>query len=505
MNRKNIPWDSYSAVIIAIYSMLLVIRWPILPQFMDIYYHFLTAWGFNQAGGYSGWDFWQYAPFGRVHIYPPLFHIFLAFIMKMGISVTILAKLCETAVPIILIITLWFFVKNNFGERLCFFVILALSSSFSFYMSLLNHIPATIALIFGLLSIGQLLKSSFLSSLIFLVLSFYAHIGIPWFFLIAILIYAFLNKEHSSISFKVAIGAMILSAPLFFKQICGFRFISAFGFEMNEKNAIQIKMLDYILAIAGLIFIFSKEKKYRIFAAMFLASFIFLSYPYRFFSGEGYLPVIFLAGFFVDFVYERLKSTKYPEVFLIAIALFMLVLSPSITKYAAKEDKSVGYRINIFDSVLDGMLFARGRTIWFPNEYMAASKIIKDNSKAGDIIYSPLNLVGVILSAVSGRATANALLPEIGPSVQFDPYVTSKIIIFNRLDDKNLIESLINKFRLEEIGETKTFILYTNNSCTAKVNKRSASVPFSLIIGGGIILSLLYIRPLYSVSKKYLT
>lgn len=416
----------------------------------------------------------------------------------MGISVTILAKLCETAVPIIFIVTLWFFAKNNFGERLSFFVILALSSSFSFYMSLLNHIPATIALIFGLLSIGQLLKSSFLSSLIFLVLCFYAHIGIPWFFLIAILIYAFLNKEHSSISFKVVIGAMILSAPLFFKQICGFRFISAFGFEMNEKNMIQIKMLDYILAIAGLIFIFSKEKRYRIFAAMFLASFIFLTYPYRFFSGEGYLPVIFLAGFFVDFVYERLKSTKYPEVFLIAIALFMLVLSPSITKYAAEEDKSAGYRINIFDSVLDGMLFARGRTIWFPNEYMAASKIIKDNSKAGDIIYSPLNLAGVILSAVSGRATANALLPEIGSSVKFDPYITSKIIIFNRLDDKNLIEGLINKFRLEEIGETKTFILYTNNSCTAKVNKRSASVPFSLVIGGGIILALLYI-----ISKTY--
>src|SRR3989338_2092984 len=110
MNRKNIPWNLYSAVIIAIYAMLQVIRWPILPQFMDIYYHFLTAWGFNQANGYSGWDFWQYAPVGRTHIYPPFFHIILAFIMKAGISMTVLAKLCETVVPVIFIITLWLFV-----------------------------------------------------------------------------------------------------------------------------------------------------------------------------------------------------------------------------------------------------------------------------------------------------------------------------------------------------------------------------------------------------------
>ena len=420
--------------------------------------------------------------------------------MKAGISMTVLAKLCETVVPVIFIITLWLFVRNNFGERLSFFIILAFSSSFSFYMSLLNHIPATAALIFGLLSIGQLLRRSFFGSLIFLVLSFYTHVGIPWFFLSTILIYAFLNKEHSGISFKVAIWAMILSTPVLFKQISGLRFISAFGFEMNEKNIIQIKIFDYILTIAGLVFIFSKEKKYRIFLAMFLAGFIFLTYPYRFFSGEGYLPVIFLAGFLIDFVYERLKNTKYLEVFLIAVALFMLVLSPSITKYAAQENKPGGYKINIFDSALDGMLFARGRTIWFPDDYIGASKIIEGNSKADDIVYSPLNLAGVILSAVSGRAAANALLPEIGSSIQFDPFITSKIIIFNRLDDKELIESLINKYRLEEIGETKSFILYTNNNCTAKVNKVRASVPFSLIIVGGIILVLLYI-----FSKKYLT
>src|SRR3990167_1371545 len=97
---KDFSWDFYSKLMILSYCLLQFIRWPLLPQFMDIYYHLLTAWGFIQAGGYSGWDFWQYAPAGRIHIYPPLLHIVLAFFIKSGISKIILVKFLETAAPI---------------------------------------------------------------------------------------------------------------------------------------------------------------------------------------------------------------------------------------------------------------------------------------------------------------------------------------------------------------------------------------------------------------------
>ena len=90
--KINNPWGYFSKIIILAYAVLQLLRLAIFPQFIDMYYHLQTAWGFIQAGGYSNWDFWEYAPFGRPHIYPPLFHILLALFMKLGFGVIFLAK-----------------------------------------------------------------------------------------------------------------------------------------------------------------------------------------------------------------------------------------------------------------------------------------------------------------------------------------------------------------------------------------------------------------------------
>ncbi len=194
----NIPWNFLSKAIIISLLVLQSIRWLILPQFIDIYYHLLTAWGFIQAGGYTGWDFWQFAPAGRPHIYPPLFHLALAGFIKAGISPVILAKLCESLIPVAFLVTLWKFIKNNYGDELAFFVALVFLSSFSFYMSLINHIPATISLILGILSLGQLFKQKLLRASILLALCFYTHIGISWFFAVTFVSWGILSKEFGN-------------------------------------------------------------------------------------------------------------------------------------------------------------------------------------------------------------------------------------------------------------------------------------------------------------------
>lgn len=192
---NNLSWDFYSRVIILSYLLLQILHWQMFPRFMDIYYHLLTAWGLIKAGGLSAWDFWQYAPVGRVHIYPPFFHIVLAALMKLGINNIILAKLFEVFTPVIFLIVLWKFVRKNFSDRLAFFVVLMFGSSISFYLSLLNHIPATLALIFGFLAYGQLFKKRQARSLLLLTLCFYTHIGISLFFSLSLFFYGLFYKE----------------------------------------------------------------------------------------------------------------------------------------------------------------------------------------------------------------------------------------------------------------------------------------------------------------------
>ena len=107
MKNKIFSWNFWSIVIIISYAAWPIARWAKLPQHIDIYYHLLTAWGFIKAGGYTTWDFWQYAPIGRPNIYPPLFHIILAMFMKAGIGKIFLARLFSVALPALFLFTLW--------------------------------------------------------------------------------------------------------------------------------------------------------------------------------------------------------------------------------------------------------------------------------------------------------------------------------------------------------------------------------------------------------------
>jgi len=455
---------------------------------MDIYYHFLTAWGFIQANGYSGWDFWQYAPFGRIHIYPPFFHIILAILMKLGINKIILAKIFESITPTLFLIALWHFIRRIYDERLAFFVMLAFSSSFSFCLSLINHIPATLAFLIGLLAFEQLFRQNPLRSLLLLTLCFYTHIGISWFFALSFIFYGLLNKQYRKKCIIIFTAAFILSLPILFKQLIGVRFINNLGLSLNERYILQIKIVDYVLAFFGLLVVFKGGKRYILFLSLFLASFIFIIYPYRFFSAEGYFPIILLSALFMYNLYEKVHKICLSVI----LALFILFLSPTVSMNRVPDENRITYKLNITDSSFMGMLFARGQTIWYPKDYLSAARLVKDNSQEHDIVYSSLNIAGMALSAIAERGTANALFPEIGPCRQFDPFSVAKIIVFTRLDDSQTIKRIVSFYKLVNIGENKLFILYKNPSCNVKVNQNKASVSFWAIMLIGCIFVFLF-------------
>jgi len=503
-NQKGFFWDFYSKLIILVYCLLQMMHWPILPQFMDVYYHLLTAWGFIRAGGYSGWDFWQYAPAGRIHIYPPVFHLILALLIKLGINRIILAKLFELLMPVIFLIVLWYFIRKNYSERLAFFVMLTFSSSFPFYSSLLNHIPASLTLVFGFLALDQLVQNRILRPLAFLTLCFYTHISVSWLFALCIVLYGIFNRQYRKTGFLVFISAILLSLPILYKQFIGLKFVSFL--EIPERNLCELKTVDYLLAFFGLGIIFKMPRQYRLFLSLFLASFIFLIYPYRFFSSQGYLPIIFLSAISLDFIYEKLqyKKLRLKYIFFLLIG-YIVFFSPTMLMEIGNRKPDVRFKAYLFDSALTNTIFPdwhkriSSTSLWYPDSYLPAVEVIKCNSSQDDIIFSNIPVAGVILASISGRATANALFPEIGSSKKFDPISVSKIIVFPK-DNYYQYRYLIDNYNLIKIGESKLFILYKNPFCQAKADIKKASVSFYTI---ALISSIFMI--LFLISKNYLT
>lgn len=496
---RNISWDFLSKIIMISFIALQFIRWDMLLESVDIYYHLLTAWGFIQAGGYSSWDFWQYAPVGRIHIYPPFFHLILAAFIKLGAQQIILAKLCEVLLPWVFLCVLWYFIKVHYSRRLGLFVVLVFFSPFSFYLSLLNHIPATLAFIFGILSLDQLFKNKLLRSAVLLGVCFYTHIGLPWFFVLALIFYALLNKEIMREALFVVFLSFILALPILIQEFNGLKSITTFGISLHEKYLSQIKVVDLMFAAAGLVIALRRKEKYMLFLSLYLASLIFLAYPYRFFCRRLFTRNYAFGGFF-DTLYQKFNN-KY--LFLL-IAVFTLLVSPTLSLHKHTRDKHVSYSFNFFDT---GFVNLR-KALWFPEEFISTANMVKENTSSRDIIFCSLNYIGLAIASLSGRASANALLPEIKLTQNYKPLASSKIIILSQIDDPQLTDKIINTFRLIKVGENEFFAIYKNPVCSAQVKINKAGLTFRLISGIGLLVLLAYWlagkveRPLYNFIKN---
>lgn len=491
-------WDKLSYLVISVFSLLQIIRWMILPQFIDIYYHLLTAWGFIQAGGYSGWDFWQYAPVGRTHIYPPLFHLILAGFRMLGIAPLILAKSFEVVLPVAFLIRLWRFTRDSYSSRLAFFVLIALAASFSFYLSLINYLPATLAMILGLSALGRFLKREFVRPLLLLGLCFYTHISAAWFFALAFIFYGLFNKSFFKRGAFIVILAVILAGPVLIRQAASLRLISVAG--ISERGFLEFKPFAYLLAVFGLALCWQKKEKYFLFTALFLASLVFLFYPSRFFSAQGCLAVVFLSAAGLDKLYEKSKESSSSNVFFVLAMILMLIVSPTILKQPELSPNAAVLKTYVYDSVLVNMLFPErnrrvtARSIYFPEEYDEVVGLIKQHSGEKDIVYAALNNVGVSLSSLSGRASANALLPEIPPAGEFDPLESARIFVAMQNNDPAKIKRAVDKYGLEKIGENKFFLVYKNPAPKAKIRINRAQAPFAAILLIAIVFLVVYWR-----------
>lgn len=458
-----------------IYAILQVLHWPLFPKHFDIYYHLQTAWGFIQAGGYSGWDFWQYAPIGRPHIYPPLFHIVLAVLMKAGIDKIILAKFFCEVIPVAFLFTLWKFLKKNYSSCLAFFSLITVGSSFSFYSSLSSRLPSTIAMIFGILAVGQFMNKKNITASALLALAFYTHIGSAYLFAIALFIYVLFDKENRRQGIIVVMAAAILAMPIMLRQLAAVNFLSSPY--VKENYFCEFKTIEYILAAIGFVILTRSKGRGRFFIAFFLASVIFIRYPARFFGAEGYLPVALLAAVALYGISESFVKNRISKYAVMLFTVFMLIISPTI----AMGSHNIGqpsFRLLFFDSAIMNMLFpaSDGRmesaSLWFDKEYSSASRIIRENSSEDDIIYCADDVIGVCLAVASGRATANGILPEVSPKEAFDPYIGSKIIIMLKYNDPESVKVIAKKYRLVLIGKSGIFDIYMNPFATAKVKIR---------------------------------
>jgi hypothetical protein len=485
-------WTFYSYLIIAFLFLLLLLRWPLLPNFLDIYYHLSVAQGFAKAGGFSAHDFWSYAPAGRPHLYPPLFHFLILVFLKSGLSAIFIARLLDIVTFPLFLVVILLFMRQLFNLQLAFFAVLISSSLYSFYLASSNFLPLTFAFMFGLLSLWALKKHKIISASIFLSLCFYTHAQTPWFFILTYILYGLLDRANLMRCLKTVFFGILLSLPIIIYLLAN---LKSYHPGLAYENFILELNLYILLALLGLKKVFKEKSGYYLLLSLGISVFAFVfSYPYRYISGQGLLGWVLLSSIGLQRIYEsaqasltRIKQKNIEATFIIALIILFLLISPALI---FKGDKKV--KLDIFNSTYINLVSLE-KSAERPNDYSISSsrfideliKIVRKSSQNGDIIFANLNFAGTMISSLSDRADAFGMVREVVPKGKGDPILNAHLIIwfkdYKDSLDKNLTAA-VGKYNLEKISETDIAYIYRNNFAKSKEQVSKANIPNVIIL-----------------------
>lgn len=210
---KNLNrYDLLALGIILVSTLLSLKRLNIFPVFVDIFYHMSTARGFDIAGGVVLHDFWEFAPLGRTHLYPPLLHVIMTFMYEF-LPMVAVGKIVSFIMFPLVQLSVFFYAREIFDRKTAFYVVLLITIPFNFYRSQALTNATSLVLVLTPLIFWAVEKNKLLSSVILMTLALYTHISMPHIVGAALLIYAVINKDKR----KMILKTLSFSYLLFYR------------------------------------------------------------------------------------------------------------------------------------------------------------------------------------------------------------------------------------------------------------------------------------------------
>lgn len=427
--EKYDRFDLASFGLLAFITLFSLARYNYLPQFVDGYYHLSVANGFISSGGWVGWDWWSFAPLGRPHLYPPLYHIILSGLQKIGLAGITTLKVTEVAITPIFFFSLWFVFRKLVDSKFSLINLFVLSGFFCFWAGVSANISASLSLIFGFFAWYFLSRKRRISIIICLILAFYSHSGIPWIFFISLLLVACLNKEYRSIALTSLGAALIFALPLLIHL---WKFRSYINLQATDET--QFIQLSVLILGFGLPFLVANLFKKNLTNLFFLgyafgAGLIFINYPYRFFSTQGVIGLALFSSLFLKKIFSYEKGFKRKDILALLI-VFFLILHPTLNLDKGR------LKLNFFNSTYYNLVsgnfdkLVKFKPIFYPQYYDSILETIKKHCGPYDIITSNLSVAGQIFASLSRRPLADSMLAEVRPKEKITPYENAKITIW---------------------------------------------------------------------------
>ncbi|RKY34081.1 MAG: hypothetical protein DRP68_00110 [Candidatus Omnitrophota bacterium] len=498
--RRNQYFDLLSLGMIVFIAILSLIRFNYLPQYIDAWWHLSCANGYIESGGWVGWSWWDYAPWGRPQVYPPFYHFLLVFLKKAGLSSLNAVRVTEIVILPFFFLVMWYVLRKIISPFFSFINLLTLSSFFSFYSSISCNVPASLGLIFGFFCWYFLKKKRWVSCALFLILCFYTHTGVFWIFFISLLFLLGLASYRSEL-IRIISGVVLGILPLLIHQL---KYASYLRFSFTKE--IYFLHFSIFLIGIGLFSLFINVRKdfgTLLFLGYLVGSIIvFVKYPFRFFSAQGAIGLALFCSLVCERFLNLIKGNLTKRIFIFTLAFFLFFSHATVDLEEGKP------QINFFNSTyynfLTGKPYAllEARFLFWPQYYYPIVDVIKKNTGPFQIISSNLKITAQIFSSLTQRPTSNSLLWEVKTNLPSEViYKFAKVIIWIKPPSKKL-NFLKNRYKWKNIYENDIAYVFKNPYVKLAVSPTPARLPFKSIYFFLSIFFFIFILDNVKMKKK---
>ncbi len=493
---RNSRWALGAWLILLSCAVLSASQWAAYPYFLDSTYHLAVIEGFRQAGGPVLHCFWEAAPEGQPQLYPPLFHLLFLPARIAGLPSLFLARFWSSAAFPFLLLIAWLVFSRITSERQACLTLIALGIPYSFFLSTVNHLPATLALAAGLGLILCLHKNRWLAGGLLLGLSFWLHAGLPWLFLLSLILFG-LFKPDAGKTVGAMIGIGLLAAGPWLIHL--FRHLSTLEIRpRGEDLFLESPLILVALGLAGLKPAWDRQTANGRFLVALAAGFLPMGflYPFRFFSAQGLFPLLLLSGVALEELFKK-SSRAWP------VGLGLLVLALGSPSLHWSMDKISWVWGDTPLSNLSGLVPGIPRPAQqhlFDEQFLGElADRIAARTEPEELITCNLAYTGGMLSVLTGRATTTTMLGELNGRSRQEQIAPAKLVIWLKDPEgrpSRELNQLTRRFRLKLVGETELAYLLDNPTGMGRRQIRRAAVPWWAALGlvilavGGIVWDL---------------
>ncbi len=322
--KKLNTYDILSILVIIVFIIILLSRFDLYPVFVDIYYHMSVALSFDKAGGVVLWDFWEFAPEGRPHLYPPLLHCIMLFLSEFSGHIAAGKFISFIMFPASQV-TLWIFSREIFSRKTGLYSLVVLSSSMMYFR--LQNVTSAAALVLVLmpLTFYAFEKEKYTASVILLASCLYTHVGMGPTALCSFGLYSIFCREKLRKAVKVIAASLVLYIPWVIHLIANMESLAA----SSPPSSGQFMVFPWVLGIIGALICIRRKKEFLIPVCVLVCMIpMAFSYPGRF-SGHSMLPLAMLSGITLTEADNKLTRSKR-AVFVVGALLVLSLVAPTI-------------------------------------------------------------------------------------------------------------------------------------------------------------------------------